>query len=144
MELGFATTIRWTRLYKVQIDASVCGFFYKKKKKKDSPSSAFTAKLLEVMSSQILSCTLLRLVPTWSVNSQGKTTTKNPPKRKPAVFSFLCPFLAARVQMLMLPQWLDPIPSPLYLAFDIPMSCSLVPGPSGLPWTHSQGMAGQP
>ena len=31
MELGFATTIRWTRLYKVQLNASVCGFFYNKR-----------------------------------------------------------------------------------------------------------------
>ena len=118
-EPGLATTIR-------QLDASVCGLFYNKRfsiicfhcqivRNDEFPDSKFYT--LEAGSYLI---------------SEHTRDKKNSPKRKPAVFSCLCPFLAARVQMLTFPQWLDPIPSPLHLTFDVPTSCSRVPGPSGL------------
>lgn len=63
---------------------------------KDFPSSAFTAKLLEMMSSQILSSTLLRLVPTWSVNTQGKTKQKKSPQEKASSFQLLVSFFGCQ------------------------------------------------
>ena len=109
---------------------------------KGSQLSAFTAKLSGVMSSQIPSSKLLRLVSTWEANTQGKTKRKSIPPGKTAVSRFLCPFLGPQLPGFGYSCFLDGLSScqvPFTWPLMFPLSCSQVCGPSGLLRTHPQG-----